>query len=55
MTDIVHMTCKQNTNAKEDLEPAVSKLLSVEPSDGKFAKSLEVRLTVVYYIFHFRS
>ena len=33
------MTCKQKTNAKEDLEPAVSKLLSVEPSDGNFAES----------------
>ena len=37
------MTCKQNTNAEQDLRPAVSKLLSIESCDGDFAKESEVR------------
>ena len=32
--DVLHMTCRQQKTAREDLAVAVSKLLHLEPSDG---------------------
>lgn len=40
--DVVHMTCKQITNAAEDLKPAVDKLLNEKECDGDFSKVSQV-------------
>ena len=34
VADVVHMTCKQHTTAREDLETVVQKLLHIEFTDG---------------------
>jgi hypothetical protein len=34
VADVVHMTCKQQTTAREDLQTIVQKLLHIEFTDG---------------------
>lgn len=34
VADVVHMTCKQQTTAREDLQTVVQKLLHIEFTDG---------------------
>jgi hypothetical protein len=34
VADVVHMTCKQQTTAREDLQTVVQKLLHIDDTDG---------------------
>jgi len=34
VADVVHMTCKQQTTARKDLQTVVQKLLNIEFTDG---------------------
>ena len=38
IADVVHMTCKQDKTAREDLQAAVEHLLHVEFSDGTVSR-----------------
>lgn len=41
--DVVHMTCKQESSAVEDLKPAVESLLCDDVTDGVFACDTEIK------------
>lgn len=50
---VVHMTCKQDKTAKEDLKSTVEKLLNCQPFDGISKPSSEPALPQVLYALYF--